>query len=1017
MKPLEFLADVLPPAGMGAYCVVGILNQRRTHFFTDDLSAVKATIKHWVQQHRDVYFALSVFDPVVYTRKTKRRTAENARAVKALFIDMDGYETKRSAAQALGAFLDSTGLSRFGRPHVIDSGGGLHCYWPLTKAATIEEWQPIAEMFKRLCRQEKLEIDMTVTADSARILRVPSTFNHKPKYPEPRPVRLMIQSSGPVELMDFSAHVRALLREENLPLTAMVKTSALTLEGVRPGRPSSQRSETIEAILQNTATSFKTIWLRSEAGTGCAQLQHYRQNARRDNLEPIWRGLLSWTKVCADGREYAELLTDAHPYDRKRMEQKLSEIKGPYPCAKMDSENPGLCKTCLHWGRITNPLALGREVKTSSEERVFELPLQMATSVGSDDYRDDDGLTSEEDEAAIPMNKRVRMTARGAPPRGFEYGEEDHSGVFAKIREKDPSGTVIETQVQVLSHDLFVVDLLRMDNNEHHVHMTAIKAVGAKGAANKNIEYTQIILPSKTIVAKDELLKCLASHNVYAAHGEVTDKLLYRYVRACVENAATTQSAIEVPTQFGWQKDRSFVFNNRIFRPDGTVLSTPMPGLENLNRNTGSKGTLEGWRKPWELLIKRRMDTMLALCVDAFGSPLMHFSDQEGFVWHMGSTQSGTGKSLALSLKAGVWGHPIRYRTGKGTSPVAMQQRAGLLNSLPLLIDEITSKSRADLEWAPAFVFDISEGQGKERMESGTNRERINNTVWALTCTMTSNTHMGDVMTSGRAHSSHGELMRMLEWNPSEELHFDDDERKILKELRRNYGVAAEVWVSYLVTNYKTVRDVWTKVHARLRTEMQFTDEERYWHAACTCTITAAVLLGQKYANVLTLPIQRLITALQELVDNSRRTYRRSARSAEDVLNAYIRDNYGKFVVVRADAHGEFLAEFGGGVDRMSTHGVVMGRIEHGTMKPGYVEFYVEEHLLRRHCAAMSFGYADFRQQMLAMKRQEYAARFGVTKDLLSRVPGPSLRVSAMHLSVSKEHLDAAMGKVPLGKA
>ena len=39
MKPLEFLADVLPPAGMGAYCVVGILNQRRTHFFTDDLSA------------------------------------------------------------------------------------------------------------------------------------------------------------------------------------------------------------------------------------------------------------------------------------------------------------------------------------------------------------------------------------------------------------------------------------------------------------------------------------------------------------------------------------------------------------------------------------------------------------------------------------------------------------------------------------------------------------------------------------------------------------------------------------------------------------------------------------------------------------------------------------------------------------------------------------------------------------------------------------------------------------------
>ena len=114
----------------------------------------------------------------------------------------------------------------------------------------------------------------------------------------------------------------------------------------------------------------------------------------------------------------------------------------------------------------------------------------------------------------------------------------------------------------------------------------------------------------------------------------------------------------------------------------------------------------------------------------------MHFSSYAGMTFHAGSTESGTGKSLMLSFKAGVWGHPTFYRTGKGTSPVALQQRAGLLNSLPLLIDEITSKTRNDVEWAPGLIFDMSEGKGRERMEAGTNRERVNNTTWSLTCTM-----------------------------------------------------------------------------------------------------------------------------------------------------------------------------------------------------------------------------------------------------------------------------------------
>jgi len=152
------------------------------------------------------------------------------------------------------------------------------------------------------------------------------------------------------------------------------------------------------------------------------------------------------------------------------------------------------------------------------------------------------------------------------------------------------------------------------------------------------------------------------------------------------------KKAIVVPFQCGWQEDMSFVYNNRVFTKDGRETRVPMPGLENINRNTNTKGDLDVWRKLWSTIFveKPGMETALALVLESFGSPLMAFTEYEGFVWHIGSQWSGTGKSLVLSAKAGVWGHPLRYRTGKSTSPVAMQQRAGLLNSLPLLIDEIT---------------------------------------------------------------------------------------------------------------------------------------------------------------------------------------------------------------------------------------------------------------------------------------------------------------------------------------
>ena len=968
MAPLDFLAVVLPSPGHGYYCTAELTTKKKEHVYVENIGDTEGTTTAWHTTNCDVYFALATF-----TKKDSRE-ATNASFIKSLFIDMDGYVSKKAAALALRGFLQQTGLDSLGDPWLVGSGGGIHCYWPFNDSVDIATWKPVAESFKRLCKQEGLSIDMTVTADAARVLRIPGTTNFKKKYDKPRAVTLLTEGNV-FEFADIATAISGQLKTAYVP--------PVVAEVIPGSRPKRALNATSLKLFENSTTSFAEILDRTEAGTGCAQLTNYIANATEDGIEPIWRGLLSWAKVCDDGEDYATWLSSLHPYEESRMRQKMNDIKGPYPCVKMDSENPGLCTGCSHWGKITNPLAFGRKLKADNTAK--QIPVVAALE--EDD--EDDGSTEGE-------HVNVAVVTRPPPPRGFSYGA--NGGVYCEKKDKDGEGREIKKQVQILAYDLFVVDILKQEN-DHLVHM----------ATNRLEGVTTLNFPQRAIVSQDETLKWLAAQNIIASFGKGNHKNLYDYVLACVEEASLSKKAIVVPLRCGWQEDKSFVYNNRVFFKKGGETTIPMPGLENINRSTNSKGTLDEWRKVWNVFIQKKMHTLVAMCVDTFGCALMPFTDYEGFVWHIGSRQSGTGKSLALSAKAGVWGHPLRYRTSKGTSPVAMQQRAGLLGNMPLLIDEITSKGRNDMEWAPGFIFDVTEGQGKERMESGSNKERINNSTWALTCTMTSNIHLTDYMSGARQFSSNGELMRMLEWTPDVELTWTTEEREILKGLKKNYGVAGEAWVRWITTNQETVQAVVQSTHLHLLNMMQFTDQERYWHAGCTTTVAAAILLGGKYSGIINIPVKATIDALMVLVEKARVAINSNIRTADDVLNAYTRDNYGSFVIIKK-SDGRILSSWGNGetVDKSTTRSKVLGRVEHGITSRGYVEYYLEEQILKQHCVAMSFSYADFKGQLEKLYRITY-----VKKNMLADTNGPALRVNVMHISRKADEITE--DQLPLG--
>lgn len=960
METKDFLTAVLPT--QGHYCVAQFNDKSSAHAFSTTVDAMLPTIQQHEANHYCTFFALSTF------ADANSRTVANAAFIRALFLDLDCgagskvYATKKDALNALSAFLSASGLPT---PWLVSSGNGVHAYWPLAEDASIAEWKPVAENLKRLCAQHDLRIDHTVTADAARVLRVPGTHNWKKKNVKPLPC-VVKHSSTPTHfaLKDLAATILQTLKE---PVSAKPVFDI-------PGTRLTATTPSLIAGADNRVSRFRQILKRTEAGTGCGQLAHYLLHAAEDGVEPLWRGMLSLAKVCVDGDKAAKFLSNLHPYIETRMHTKLRGIKGPYPCTKLDSENPGICPQCPYWGKITNPLVFGHEVQVDKEEKVIEAQLGGPTE---------------------PAQTIVRPT----PPRGYSYGRK--GGIYREVEEEDADGKKMLISKLVIQYDLFVVDLLN-DEEGHYVQLMAQRPEGA----------VEVIIPQRAVVSKEETIKALAERNIMSAYGSGNDKHLFDYVRACTEKASSARSAIVVPKSYGWQKDDSFVLNSTVYTPTGEKR-VPIPKLTNISSITNPSGSMEKWLDVWNLVISKEHYDVLSMALVGFGSVLMKFTGFTALTFHIGSSESGTGKSLSLNMARSVWGNE-HYIMNPSTSAVTQEHRAGALGSLPLIVDEITEVNE-DFKWVAKFIMDMTSGTGKDRMKAATNEERLNTTYWNALMLLASNTHLTDFFTGVRKKESRGHLRRVLETKMETVLTWTPEEDERIGTLRDNYGHAGRRFAQWLVNNLATVKRVVREEYVKLRVELRSTGDERFWIAGCAANIAAGKLLGRNYANIISLPMAGITESYKKLIRDARGQVKASVRNSEDILNGYTREFFGQFIVVVInDETKKWTTSYGttGAVDKSITRSQVKGRVEHDKV-PGHVIYYIEEALLKAWCSQINYGYADFRAKL----ENEFIVSVG-KKDMLSGTPGPQMRVNCVQitrpLTAETEAFEAAEEDLPV---
>ena len=935
MQPQELLAVVLPTAGH--YCTAELSTKRRQHIYVPDIEHLEEAIVSFNKQSKNTYFALASFT------EAGSRTAANARYMRAFFFDIDvgkgekTYASKREAVAALLEFMAVTKLDTLGTPWLVDSGGGVHAHLPYDRDTTIEEWRPIADAIKQAASAHGFRMDMTVTADAARVLRPPGTLNFN--YDPPRPVVLKQRGT----IFSFAA-IAALVGALVAPVAASAQE--LVLPGKRPA-PLTE-SVVMQALQNNSATYFKKIWDRTKDGNGCGQLLYYAQHATEDGMEPIWRGLLSIAIKCDDGRQAAVKLSKMHPYDFDRMQRKIAEIKGPYACAKLDGENPGICGKCPHWGNITNPLALGREIKTREAQDVAQDAPDIASHINYPTL-----------------------------PRGYSYGE--HGGIYGTRTNKDGS----KDQIQLLPYVFVMVDSMR----EGAVHRTRFVAV-----RKDSIIY--VTVPSEAVGKKETVIRILAGQNIIACHGANNDQNLYDYVRACVGEASATGATLTVPPNMGWQPGGGFALGDRVILPGDQSYTFVSDNLNNVIHATTPRGELGEWQRIMHMLQLKELWGPLFFAGIGFGSALMAWGgdDTPGMTYHACGNTSGAGKSLALALCAAVWGSPAHYPIKPQTSDTTMYQRAGLLGSLPLTIDEVTTKSRESKnEWMPKWSFGYSQGGHKTKGSASANAELDNSMYWKAFCVLTSNDPQLEIMMGARDATSEGEAKRLLEWETRAKIRWTEAERDLLELLKTNYGTAGPKFIEWCVNNQEKAKEVQQATKTKWRKMMLAEDDERFWTNGNSTVIAALTLCGPKYANIFPFDVAQLAKFAMAMVEQARGTIAANQRTAMDILNAYTRDYHGQFVKQSPDS---VQVMFGDGrlVSKDSTKSRIAGRVEVDVRKD-YTDYYIEVGVMKRYCAQMNWSYNAFVSELRNTPKMVVDA---VRKNLLSGTQGPEMRVNCL---------------------
>jgi len=780
------------------------------------------------------YFALATFE------ESGTRVADNVKQLKSFFMDIDcgegrDYPTKKEGLQALQRFCKKVELPR---PLLVDSGRGVHCYWPLSAAVSRDDWKPVADHLKQLCKNHGFIIDPSVTADAARVLRIPTTHNHKTEPPSP----VEFYSGHVPEYVTLDEFAKG-IGADKIPTPQKIDTQPITAFQ--------------EALMGNKQHKFKDIITRESS---CAQLVDI-VTKQDECSEPIWRAGLSIAKFCSDGQKAAHIMSKNHPeYSAEETQDKFDKIKGPYLCHHFDEYNPDVCTKCPHWGKIKSPISLGSSIKeATAEDNIVEVPALDLPNTPTTTY-------------VIPEYPKPYF-------RGANTG-----GVY--IRTSNDEG---EPDEEIIYHnDIYIVNrIVDVDLGEVVVIRLHLPQDGVR-------EFT---VPLTAITSREEFRKQMSMQGVAVTK---MDKLM-TYMTTWINELQATTKADKARTQFGWTDDtcESFIVGNQEITATEVRSNPPSKATAGLMNAFKPKGSLERWKQMANFYDREGFELHQYIVATSFGSPLMALMPVACSGFHVHSKEHGLGKTTAMYVGASVWGDPEQIVVNAVDTQNSLMLRGEVYKNLPFYIDELTN---GDGEQLSNLVYQLSSGKQRNRMSGNSNTERTRGEPWSLLSVSTGNTSVIETISTFKnaPKAEAGRMLETKAvklFDESKTKHLTDAHQTNSKSI---FGHAGVPYMQHVIQNLDRVISLLQEVQRKVDSAAQLTAQDRFWSAGATVTI-AGFLLAREIG-LLNYDKERFFRYALRLLEENKRTSGELISSTADVLNDFVHEHWGSILKIKSTA-------------------------------------------------------------------------------------------------------------------
>lgn len=836
MQITDFINLVV--GGEGVRCSVSIESGQKKiqRFFDTTEELVQDALR---QDHKgwDAYFALATF------RDDSSRKVVNIETMKALYLDIDcgpakDYPDKDTGAVALRAFCKELKLPM---PTIVDSGRGLHVYWPLNNSVSYKMWHPVARSLKAACVALDLRVDPTATADGARVLRVPGTHNHK-QAPALDVQILHVGKSVYIEelrakLHEFSAdEPRDMLADKPDHLRRMPKRAV--------------------ELLSNRETSFKDLLTLTMEGRGCAQLEYAVVN-QATLSEPMWRAALSIAKFCVEGEAAAHKISAGHPeYSKRETRLKLKGIAGPYTCARFDEYNPGICAECPHFGKVKSPISISYKIaEVPQDQRV----IKVADYTGA-------------------------VATREIPPFPPGYILSKGNAIYREgvDEEGNPRPQLVFDQ------------LLYYSDRIHDPHFDGELFVGHLCLPHDPVR--EFMVTNTQASSQDDLRRVLAKVGVVATKKEWGDILAYS--TAWLKHLQSEHAAKEARLQFGWTSEQydAFLLGTRLVKAHDVEYSPTVASLVQDAAALGCRGTLEQWVENGKFFDRPGLEPWQFMVLFTIAAPLMAFTHQPAAMFNLFSQKSGAGKTTAQYFGLAAYGDPKMMCLGTEDTVNSVWLRAEKYRHLPMQWDELTN---IPAEHVSQLVYSGYAGRQKNRMEAGKNAERYRGQPWSTTFGFSTNESLMQKIRNQKLDPD-AETKRMLELEVFAQSFVSKAETDaFFNAVTKDYGFAGEVFLQYIMRNRGTVMEMILDIQSQIDKAADLKQADRFYSAAGTVVVVTSIIM--KELELLSYDPRNIMDFTVGLIRQNKDNALELTMQAGDHLAAFITTHYGEILRIHGD--------------------------------------------------------------------------------------------------------------------